>query len=318
MGSKGLGKLPGAKLLGLDGDGGAGAAQAAAMSQQREARSQYGEQAGMIRGASTASLAQMDQALQMQERNLARQEQLIAQIDPTIMEASQQALRLLKGESSSTLAPLERQRDMQRQKLMNSLREQLGPGAETSTAGIQALTRFDAETGTLMSGAQQQSLGNLGNIFGQFSAAKPNMTGEIGGLAALAGQRANIGYGGAAALGQAGQGMLQTAGAQYTGAVIKGQQQSALQNQIVGGAVQAGTMAMMSDRRAKKNIFRVKTSIFRDVPTYMFEYIDPKHGNGVYIGTMAQDLLAIDPNHPAVEKTSEGYKVKYDLLERTA
>ena len=122
------------------------AAQAAAMAQQQAAQAAYDETAGIVNPATTAGLLAFDRDIKNQEKNLSRQEQLISQLDPTIIEASQQALRLLRGESSSTLAPIQAQRDQQRQKLMNSLRQQLGPGAESSTAGIQALTRFDAET----------------------------------------------------------------------------------------------------------------------------------------------------------------------------
>jgi len=204
------------------GDGGADAAQAAAMAQQGEARRQYRDIKNMTEGVTVESMAQMDTAIKSQERNLARQEQMISQIDPTIIEASQQALRLMRGESSSTLAPLQRQRDMQRQKLLNSLREQLGPGAETSTAGIQALTRFDAESGNMFASAQQQALGNMGNIFGQFSSQKPDMLREASGLGSLAQGRAGLRYSQANAMQGVMGNMMNTAGAQYTGDLIRG------------------------------------------------------------------------------------------------
>jgi hypothetical protein len=164
----------------LFGDGGAKAAQRAAMQQQAEAGAAYRQYADIINPATTAGLLQLDKDLANQEKNLVRQEQLIAQIDPTVIEASQQALRLLKGERSSALGPAEQQRSQQRQKLLNNLRERLGPGAETSTAGLQALNRFDSETSQFLAGQQQSALAGLGRVASQLSKIRPDMLREIG------------------------------------------------------------------------------------------------------------------------------------------
>jgi len=245
----GIGTLVGAGVggaLGAVGGKGAkksrGAAQAAAIAQQREAQRQYKEQSGILNKASVMGMASMDKAIGQQEKNLARQEQMISQIDPTIIEASQQALKLLRGETSSTLAPLQRQRDMQRQKLMNSLREQLGPGAETSTAGIQAMNRFDAESSNLFAGAQQQALGNLGNISSQFSSQRPDIGREIGNMANFGMNKAGYGFQLAEGLRLAGAGKQATAGAQYTGQMMQGQYQQAQANQLMQtGGMLAGS-----------------------------------------------------------------------------
>lgn len=226
------------------GDGGyADAAQNAALAQQRQAQLSYNETKNIVNPATTAGLLAFDRDIKNQEKNLSRQEQLISQLDPTIIEASQQALRLLRGESSSTLAPIQQQRDMQRQKLLNSLRQQLGPGAETSTAGIQALTRFDAETNQLMSAQQQNALGQLGQLSAQFTSQRPDMLREINGLSQFNQGKSNLSFQQAAALSNARLGLQQTAGAQYTGDVIRGQQQQALQNQLLGGLITGGTAA---------------------------------------------------------------------------
>lgn len=199
--------------------------------------------------ATVSSMADMDKRIADQEKNLARQEQMISAIDPTIMEASQQALRLLRGESSSVLAPMQKQRDMQRQKLMNSLREQLGPGAETSTAGIQALTRFDAETNSLMAGAQQQALGNLGNLGGQFSQMRPDMLREIGGAGQFSMQKLGARRGMADfqlartnQLMQAANPLIAGAGARYTAATMRGleQQKAGFMMANLGGSMLGG------------------------------------------------------------------------------
>lgn len=219
----------------------ANAAQGAALAQQRAAQQNYERTASIVNPATVQGLASLDRDIKNQEKNLARQEQLISQIDPTILEASQQALRLLRGQESSSLAPVKAQRDMQRQKLLNQLREQLGPGAETSTAGIQALTRFDSETNNLMAGQQQSALQGLGQTANQFNAVRPDMFREIMGLSGLGQEKTKLQYNQAAALSGAWQGMQQTAGAQYTGQMMQAQQQQALNNQLIGGAVKLGS-----------------------------------------------------------------------------
>lgn len=219
-----MGGAPGKIVHGIfEGDDVAKAAGRAAMAQQSEARAAYNETKGIVNPATVQGLLSFDRDIKNQEKNLARQEQLISQIDPTILEASQQALKLLRGEQSSTLAPIQRQRDQQRQKLLNQLREQLGPGAETSTAGIQALTRFDAETNNLMAGQQQSAIQMLGNTAGQFNSVRPDMFREIMGLSNFGQGKTQLQYQQAAALSNARQGLMQTAGAQYTQDLIKAQ-----------------------------------------------------------------------------------------------
>jgi hypothetical protein len=221
------------------GDGGAGAAQNAAMAQQSIAQRAFSKSTGIADEATVAGLANMDKALGAQERSLANQEKLLAQIDPTIMEASQQALKLLRGESSSVLAPALEQRRQQREKLLASLREQLGPGAETSTAGIQALNRFDSESNSLAAGQQQQALQNVGQTFGTFSSYKPNIGQEASTFGNLAQGRAGLQFQQAGVYQKSFEPLLQTAGAQYTADTLRGQQSAAFGNALIGGAAQA-------------------------------------------------------------------------------
>jgi len=217
----------------------ANAASGAALAQQQQAQINYDETAGIVNPATVAGLASFDRDIANQEKNLARQEQLISQIDPTIIEASQQALRLLRGEQSSTLQPLQNQRSQQRQKLLNSLREQLGPGAETSTAGIQALTRFDAETSNIMGGAQQQALSNLGGLSAQFTSQRPDMFREISGLSSFGQGKTALSYNQAGVLSNARMGLQQTAGAQFVGDAAMAQSRQAQYNQLtqLGGTL---------------------------------------------------------------------------------
>ena len=225
------------------GDDAAKAAQGAAMAQQGAAGNFYNTQASIINPATVQGLASFDRDIKNQEKNLSRQEQLISQLDPTIIEASQQALRLLKGEQSSALGPAQNQRNQQRQKLLNQLREQLGPGAETSTAGIQALTRFDSETNNLLAGQQQSALANLGNVSAQFTSQRPDMFREIAGLSSFGQGRSQLQFQQASALGQAMAPMLGTAGAQYTGQLVRGQQGQAWGNKLFEAGVSGATAA---------------------------------------------------------------------------
>lgn len=237
---------------GLTGQQGAGraadAAGGAAMAQQEEARRQYGELKGITDKATVAGLATYDKALTSQETNLARQEKLISQIDPTVIEASQQALKLLRGEQSSTLGPLKQQRDLQRQKLVNSLREQLGPGAETSSAGMQALTKFDTETSNIFNGAQQQAIQNLGSTFGQFNSGRPDMLREATGLGQLGRARADLQFDQAKLLSSFGQPLIQSAGAQFVGDQMRGQAQQSFGNALMGGGMQLGSSALFRNQ----------------------------------------------------------------------
>ena len=224
----------------LFGDSGAGAAQSAAEAQQRAAGANYNQIKSIGEQMTTQGLLNYDKALQASDRNLQRQEQMIAQIDPTVLEASKQALKLLKGESAPALAPAQQQRQMQRQQLLNTLREQLGPGAETSTAGIQALNRFDSETNSLLGQQQQSALQGINQTFNTFGSYSQQLNPLISQYADITNARAGLQSNYANLLNQASAPVQQTAGAQYTGAVLRGQQNAAFGQQLFGGALAAG------------------------------------------------------------------------------
>ncbi len=250
-GSKG--GLLGGVMEPLFGDGGARAAGRAAMAQQSAAGQGYQNYANIVNPATTAGLLSLDKDIANQEKNLSRQEQMIAQIDPTIIEASQQALRLLKGEQSSALAPAQRQREQQRQTLLNTLREQLGPGAENSTAGMQAISRFDSETNNLLANQQQAAIQNLGGVAGQFNAVRPDMFREISGLSNFGQAKTGLQFNQAQGLLGAWNPVMQNAGAQYTKDVLMGQQQSAFGQTLLGTVATLGA-GMLSGAGATKTL----------------------------------------------------------------
>lgn len=192
-------------------------------------------------------------SLQQQATAVDRQAELFKSLDPAIMEASQQALSILRGDTSAQSSGIARRRAGDREKLVARLREQLGPGAETSTAGIQALSKFDSETedlqqnslgqlfGMAQAGAQgrsamNQGTANLANIGGMFGArgnrlAQTQLQGagmqmNAGNLVQNA-QNTKI---------NAQQGLAAASGSQFVGEQLRGQ----AQNQFVNDRIQAG------------------------------------------------------------------------------
>lgn len=106
----------------------------------------------------------LDKFLNIQEAGLDRQESIFSKIDPVFSESLKQSQDILQGKESALLSPVLRQRAQQREALVGSLRNQMGSGFESSTAGAQALARFDAETQGVAAETQQKTLGTLQNF----------------------------------------------------------------------------------------------------------------------------------------------------------
>lgn len=106
---------------------------------------------------------------------------------------------------------------------------------------MKALTAFDQESSSLFSNAQQQALGMMGNISSQFSSQRPDMLREISGLSNFGQAKTNLQFQRAAALSNARQGLQQSAGGSAIGAMMQGQQQQAMGNQLLGAATTLGT-----------------------------------------------------------------------------
>lgn len=254
---------------------------------------------------------------------------LMDSIDPALMEASKQVLGLVRGEQSSSGGIYETQRNSQRQALVNRLRSQFGPGAESSSLGLKALQDFDSQSAVGSVGVQQSSLSSLLGFMSNrpdmsrssafFNSAGANYAGVQSRLATTAMQTGSNLLG---ALTGSNQAVQQTAGSDFVGAQLRGQAIQQFGNQwqegdakiMEAGAKVAGSM-MGSDRRLKKDIERLGFYA-PGIPQYKFKYKDAaKYGEGIHIGVMAQDLLEIDPKHPAVTQTDDGfYMVDYDRL----
>jgi len=149
---------------------------------------QDSSQAAIRAANSPSEIAALTKAMKVQTSALDKQSQLFDSLDPAVLEASQQALGLMRGEEAKSLGPLKNQIATQRQQLVDRLREQLGPGAETSTAGMQALNQFDQQSSMQLGQAQEQSMGNLFNMASTGARNRSSLNqgtqalGNIGGL----------------------------------------------------------------------------------------------------------------------------------------
>ena len=228
-------------------------AQAAEAGRQRQAILQQGranqDAAMRLAGADSRELLALDQSLGQAQKNLEREERLFAAIDPAMMEASQQALKLLRGENAGITDAMNQQRMTQRQGLVNTIRQQYGPGGETSSIGARLLQQFDSETNMM---TQQANQGALNQVFGigTYDAGARSRAGiaslqQVGqGFGALQERKLNaqLNSGNAmlGALSGTAPMMIQAAGAPYVGDAQRGQAMASFGQNIMNTGVQAG------------------------------------------------------------------------------
>ena len=146
---------------------------------------------------SIEEMAQISKQLEMsmaslnsQLASIAKDEELLHAVDPALKEAGVQAYQLLKGQEAAALSPIRTERERQKQILRSSLRAQLGSGFETSSAGIEALNRFDQETAGVLQQAQDQT---LQSFLGLAANIRPDVSGKIGRAYAGASQIGAVG-----------------------------------------------------------------------------------------------------------------------------
>ena len=161
--------VAGATLVGgmISADGQKRAGQSAADAQGRIANSQLDEQR-RTRAAAVAAANPSPQEIQTLQdmihtntADIARKQKLLDSADPALIEAGHQALDLLQGKEATVLGPMRDEQARQRAKLEDNLRQKLGSGYDTSTAGIQALAAFDQQSQLALQGAQQNTLASL-------------------------------------------------------------------------------------------------------------------------------------------------------------
>lgn len=132
------------------------------------------EDARRLAEPTPAELRAMQNEIQVAERAIQRQEKLFAALDPVLVESARNTLNLLKGKEAEILTPLKAQRQRQRDQLVQTLRDRLGAGFETSTAGQTALQRFDEQTQALTANAQMQALQSLNQTTSTIAGARPS------------------------------------------------------------------------------------------------------------------------------------------------
>lgn len=201
---------------------------------------------------SVNELRAMEQQLGTAEKQLANDQRLLDAVDPALMEASKQALSLLRGDKAQSLGPLEQQRAEQRNQLVQRLREQYGPGAESTSAGAKALRQFDSETSTITNNAQQQSLGML---LGTAQSSRPNLSNNVAAFGSVANQYGNVAnrqtqanlsaYGNLmSAYGGASQAAINSSGSQFTQGVLNAQAQAQYSQNLANQLMNVGGMAL--------------------------------------------------------------------------
>lgn len=130
---------------------GAGAKQGIANSQQAQAVADRA-QAMQVAAPTAQEIQGISDRLQQQQRyqavqeaGLARDQKVLSSLDPSLIEAGQQAQKLMSGQQASILAPMKKQQDFERNQLKQKLAAQLGSGFETSSVGQSALQSFDMQ-----------------------------------------------------------------------------------------------------------------------------------------------------------------------------
>lgn len=207
----------------------AGAAGRASLAQQQSDRAlamKYAEPSEM-------EMQQLEQAIKLNEQDVARKEKLLASADPALIEAGNQALQLMQGKQAAAVDPIRNERERGKQQLQNTLAQRLGPDYANSSAGITALSEYDRQTGMLMNQAQQQTLSQFLGV-AQNTAQMGSMQSNIGNAATLSQVRGGINQRQVGAI----RGTPVDASLAYAGdlARARGQQQLFGQVMQIGGA----------------------------------------------------------------------------------
>lgn len=215
---------------------------------------------------SPQELASLGKALSQTDMQLQRQETLLNSVDPALMEAGKQALSLLRGEKAPSQAPMDAQRASQRSSLVQRLREQFGPGAESSSIGQKALQQFDLDSNVQSSQNQQTTLSQLLGLSSQTHAqASQGQQFGIGNLGNIAGAYGNIAARTAGAYGDVGNrysnfstganaNAFNAAGSASTKNVLQGQADAQLWGNITNGLV-SGIGTGLGQSGAFQNMF---------------------------------------------------------------
>ena len=231
-----------------------GPGQRAADAQAQIAEAQLAEQQAQRQAAtsaatpSAAEIAQLERSIALNEADVTRKQRLLDAADPALIEAGKQALAILQGGSASAavLDPIKRQRAEGRQKLEDQLRRQLGSGYATSSAGIEALTKYDQATSDTLAQASQQSLGQLLGTT-QYTEGAGNQQTNIANSANFSQMYGNQSNRMVSAINST---PITMAGAQFAGDLYSSQNEARTLQQLLGLGAAAGGAAMGSPQVA--------------------------------------------------------------------
>lgn len=283
-----------------------------------------------------AALAAQDTALKSQTANVNRMNTLAQSLDPALTSAGKQMNDLLQGKSAPVLAEIQNQRAAQRQQLQAQLTQQMGPGGASSSAGQQALQKFDLDTANLMNNTQQQYLSKVSDMaiggtksLGDTLNAAASTLDQVNAdspqnkAAQLISQFTN-GAGSAAQTAK-----VNAAGGQFKGQQLMGQMTSQIGGQVMSGAALAagseiragGTPSTPSTASAPADANQMSMGTGNATPQQMAAYSAAQPAPGTLGATMPAPAMAAgmaggsgisSPNRPVgVANSTLGFSANY-------
>lgn len=250
--------------------GGANAAagkQSAAMAQKAAAdaaaekiRSAAAPTAGELAQLSS-NVANQQRMMDVHEAALKRDEKVLGSMDANALAGGKQMNDMMKGKEAQILAPLKRQREIQRREREQQLSQQMGPGWQSSTAGMEQMNRFDNDTDMITQQAQTQAFNSLAGFLGMNAQSRTSLQSEeLQGFQGIG----QLGASNMASMGNIQQRQMQgeeaiggmkmkTAGAEYAGQISMGKTMEGLGGSLMsmGGSAIGSAIGSMGRGKGK-------------------------------------------------------------------
>lgn len=172
-------------VAGAVGSIGSAVAGGVAAGQQRSEAERQQSMALQMAAPTQQELTEISRRLEMQTRYQTQQEvlqkkneKILSTLDPALIQAGQQAHQMMKGQQAGILAPMRQQQSMDRRKLEAQLAAQFGPGYASSSAGMEALARFDQNSQMGLQQAQMQAFNQVSQFMGFGMQSRQGMIAE--------------------------------------------------------------------------------------------------------------------------------------------
>jgi len=160
-----------------------------ALQQQIQARTQGIAEAQRVSAISPGEIQSINKIFSTQEQALTanlssiqKAQDSLNALDPQVKAAGKNLYDLLIGQSAAILKPLQTQLNYQRQEMVSNLASQMGPGWMTSSAGIEAMTKFDNNSALTLNSAQMNAIQTVGQQYaglaGLEQTGQANITGQ--------------------------------------------------------------------------------------------------------------------------------------------